>query len=150
MLMIGLGFGGMQYNGIGFSNIRLPKNSDVYKYDSKYNTFPEEVFLHEFLHTLERNAKEREYKIPELHDNEKYGYYKDNKEGLKKWYRAYMNATIYDSNKNQNIGLPNEIYKYKPAKKTSFKDETKLYLLDEPENILEVIKIIIKKIKEML
>ena len=46
----------------------------MYKYDSRINTFPEEVFLHEFLHSLERNAQEYGYTIPALHDNEKYGY----------------------------------------------------------------------------
>ena len=48
----------MEYNQIGFSNIRMPddRNSNMYTY-SIYNTFPQEVFLHEFLHTLERNEK---------------------------------------------------------------------------------------------
>ena len=66
----------MDYYGIGFSNIRLPNDSKsyIYKYDSRINAFPEEVFLHEFLHTLERNAKEYGYERPELHDYEKYGY----------------------------------------------------------------------------
>lgn len=40
----------MDYYGIGFSNIRLPNDSKsyIYKYDSRINAFPEEVFLHEF------------------------------------------------------------------------------------------------------
>ena len=44
----------MDYYGIGFSNIRLPNDSKsyIYKYDSRINAFPEEVFLHEFLHSL--------------------------------------------------------------------------------------------------
>ena len=66
----------MDYYGIGFSNIRLPneEKSYIYKYKTGVNQFPEEVFLHEFLHTLERNAKEYGYERPELHDYEKYGY----------------------------------------------------------------------------
>ena len=66
----------MHYYGIGFSNIRLPNdsNSYIYKYNSRINAFPEEVFLHEFLHSLERNADEYGYERPELHDYEKYGY----------------------------------------------------------------------------
>ena len=53
----------MDYYGIGFSNIRLPNSSKsyIYKYDTRINTFPEEVFLHEFLHSLERTAKEYGY-----------------------------------------------------------------------------------------
>ena len=37
----------------------------IYKYDSRINAFPEEVFLHEFLHSLERNAQEYGYDRPE-------------------------------------------------------------------------------------
>ena len=60
----------MDYYGIGFSNIRLPNDSKnyIYKYNTLVNTFPEEVFLHEFLHSLERTATEYGYEIPELHD----------------------------------------------------------------------------------
>ena len=66
----------MDYYGIGYSNIRLPNSSKsyIYKYNTRINTFPEEVFLHEFLHSLERTAEEYDYKIPALHDYEKYGY----------------------------------------------------------------------------
>jgi len=47
------------YN-IGFSTIRLSTNekSYTYKYQLGINTFPEETYLHEFLHTLERNCME--------------------------------------------------------------------------------------------
>ena len=56
--------------------------------------FPEEVFLHEFLHTLERNSKEYGYEVPALHDYEKYNYSDDRYDGLRKWYIAYMNGMI--------------------------------------------------------
>ena len=66
----------MDFNGIGFSNIRLPNDtaSYIYTYNSYINTFPEEVFIHEYLHSLERILQERDYIIPELHDYNKYGY----------------------------------------------------------------------------
>ena len=53
-----IGLGAMDYYGIGFSNIRLPNDSKsyIYKYNTRINTFPEEVLLHEFLHSLERTA----------------------------------------------------------------------------------------------
>ena len=65
----------MDYYGIGFSNIRLPNDSRsyIYKYNSSINQFPEEVFLHEFLHSLERTAKEYGYNRPELHSYQQYG-----------------------------------------------------------------------------
>ena len=66
----------MDLYGIGYSNIRLPndKSSYIYTYNPRINTFPEEVFIHEYLHSLERILQERGYDIPELHDNNKYGY----------------------------------------------------------------------------
>ena len=71
-----IGLGGMDYLGIGFSNIRLPneERNYTYKYDTRVNTFPEEVFIHEFLHSLERIAKENGLQRPELHDYAQYGY----------------------------------------------------------------------------
>lgn len=141
----------MQYNGIGFSNIRVTENiNNIYKYNANRNVFPEEVYLHEFLHTLEKNSIERDYNIPELHDNEKYGYYKDNKKGLKDWYEAYMNKKIKDDSNNSFIGLPEEIYKYKPTNESNFEYGTKLDLLKEPENIIQQLEIMIKKIKEII
>lgn len=140
-----IGLGGMDYLGIGFSNIRLP-NSDrsyTYKYDSRVNTFPEEVFIHEFLHSLERNAKEYGYDIPRLHDYEKYGYVEEKLVGLKKWYKDYMNCNIKTN--NGNIGLNRDIYKYKPNSEEDFKFSYKLDEFKEPKNIIEELRQIITK-----
>ena len=103
----------MDYYGIGFSNIRLPNDekSYIYKYKTGVNQFPEEVFLHEFLHTLERNAKEYGYERPELHDYEKYGYKNEKLYGQEKWYKDYMNKNIETT--SGKIGLPEEIYTLK-------------------------------------
>ena len=135
-----IGLGGMDYLGIGFSNIRIPDDNFnyAYKYNTRFNTFPEEVFLHEFLHTLERNSKEFGYEIPALHDNEKYGYKEEKGSGLKKWYEDYMNKEIVcDKIK---IGIPSEIYNYKPVNEKNFQTSLKLQAFEEPKNIIEVIK----------
>ena len=53
-----IGLGSMRYDSIGFSDIRMPndlQHSTMYKYDIRNDTFPEEVFVHEFLHSLERS-----------------------------------------------------------------------------------------------
>ena len=115
-----IGLGAMDYYGIGFSNIRLPNDSRsyIYKYNTRVNTFPEEVFLHEFLHSLERDATEYGYKIPELHDYQKYGYKNELLIGQKKWYTDYMNCNI--NSNGTKIGLPEEVYRLKPAKQTDF------------------------------
>ncbi len=144
-----IGLGGTEYLGIGFSNIRLP-NSDksyIYKYNERINTFPEEVFIHEFCHTLERNSEEWGYETPALHDNEKYGYKNQSLEGLKAWYGVYMTKSI--NNAGKKIGIDSKVYTTKPNKNDDFKYSYKMDSLDEPENIIEEIKIIINKIPKM-
>lgn len=136
----------MDYYGIGFSNIRLPNSSKsyIYKYSSSVNTFPEEVFLHEFLHSLERNSKEYGYSRPELHDYKKYGYKNEALIGQKKWYKDYMNKNIKTT--SGKIGLPKQIYKLKPAKNSNFKHSYNMDEFKEPENIIQDIGQIISKL----
>ena len=142
-----IGLGSMEYRGIGFSNIRLPDDDSnyIYKYDTRANIFPEEVFIHEFLHTLERNAQEYGYERPELHDNEKYGYKNKQFIGLKEWYQDYMNKEI-KTKSGEKIGLPSEIFIKKPAKITDFEFSHKLDYFNEPENIIEELSNITHKI----
>lgn len=123
-----IGLGGMDYYGIGFSNIRLPNSSYsyMYKYDSRVNLFPEEVFLHEFLHSLERNSLEYGYERPELHSYGEYGYSEEKLIGLKKWYQDYMNCTI-----KGNIGLNKIVYTLKPTKKSQFEYAIKINEFEE-------------------
>lgn len=141
-----IGLGSMDYYGIGYSNIRLPNSSRsyIYRYNERINTFPEEVFLHEFLHSLERTAEEYGYTIPALHDNEKYNYKNQMLTGLKDWYKVYMNKQIKSS--NGLIGLPNEIYRLKPAKNADFKYSYVIDEFHEPQNIIEEIKQLFKNV----
>ena len=135
-----IGLGAMDYYGIGFSNIRLPNENKnyVYKYNSSINIFPEEVLLHEFLHSLERNSKEYGYEVPALHDYEKYGYKNELLIGQKRWYTAYINKTIeYEGGA---IGLPPEIYTLKPAKKSNFRISEQIDEFKQPQNIIEEIE----------
>lgn len=144
-----IGLGGMTYSGVGFSNIRMPddRNNLVYKFNYNINTFPEEVFIHEFLHTLERNAKEYNYERPEVHDYATYGYKEDSKQGLKEWYTDYMNKTIkYNGTL---IGLPPEIYTCKPAHKSNFKYAVEVPAFKEPHGVIEVSQSIIQRIKKL-
>lgn len=131
----------MDYYGIGFSNIRLPNDSKsyIYKYNARINTFPEEVLLHEFLHSLERNAEEYGFERPELHDYQTYGYQNEALIGQKKWYTDYMNQNI--ETVNGKIGLPPEIYTLKPAKSSNFVYSYQIEnVFEEPENIIEEIR----------
>lgn len=139
----------MEYLGVGYSNIRLPDSETnyAYKYNYNYNTFPEEVYVHEFLHTLERNAESYGYEIPNLHDYSQYGYSDDKLTGLKEWYIAYMNQEIdYNGTK---IGLPAEIYTYNPVHESDFKYSMELDALQEPKNIIEVIRSLFKRVSNL-
>lgn len=132
----------MDLYGIGFSNIRMSnvKNDYTYKYDYRINTFPEEVFIHEFLHTLERNLVEDGYEIPALHDYEKYGYKEERLIGLKNWYEDYMNCKILDETTKEYVGLNKITYTLKPVHESDFKYSVEIEFNKEPQNILEEIK----------
>ena len=140
----------MDYYGIGFSNIRLPNDTEsyIYKYNTRINQFPEEVLLHEFLHSLERNAEEYGYEVPALHDYEKYGYKNERLIGQKEWYEDYMNKNIEAA--EGKIGLPEEIYTLKPAKSNNFQNAYKLEEFKEPQNLVEEIKQILRQVGQRL
>ena len=141
-----VGLGAMEYYGLGYSNIRLlnKDNNYLYRYNARVNTFPEEVFVHEFLHTYERILQEYGYKIPELHDYSKYGYTNSGTDGLKQWYADYMTCNI--KTENGNIGLDPIVYTIKPAKASDFTNSTEVErAFYEPQNIFEKIIQIFKK-----
>lgn len=136
-------------NDIGFSNIRIPnENADLLYTYSNFNIFPEEVFIHEFLHNLERIENEYNHEIPELHSYEKYGYFENNIDGLKKWYTDYMMCNINDSK----IGLSKNVYRIKPIHDSCFKNSINLTeeQFYEPDNLVEDIKALIEKFKDFL
>lgn len=139
----------MDLNGIGYSNIRLPNNSGsyIYTYNSYINTFPEEVFIHEFLHTLERILKERNYNIPELHDNKKYGYENERLIGLEKWYGDYMTCNI--DSENGKIGLNEIVYTLTPPAESDFEYGIEIEYYKEPQNIIEDIINIFANLKSI-
>ncbi len=143
---IGWVFGGMDYRNVGYSNIRIPEDDKdyTYKYDYRANTFPEEVFVHEFLHTLERNAEEYGYEVPALHDSSRYGYQSEPFIRLKNWYQDYMNREIdYQGAK---IGLPAEIYAIKPVKTSNFEFSNTIEAFAEPDSILEEIQMMFGRV----
>lgn len=144
-----VGLGGIDYYGIGFSNIRLPDNlnSYIYRYDPSINTFPEEVYIHEFLHTLERNEKEYGNEdIANIHNYEEFGYNRDGANGLRNWYTAYMQNSIRYTD-GTSAGLTSNAYNSKPIHQSDFKYSYELNDLDEPQNILEEISSLAKRIK---
>lgn len=142
-----VGLGAMDYFGIGFSNMRLPKNIPALYVYGPNNQFPEEVFVHEFLHTLERNSQEHGYERPRLHDYTKYGYQEEAAIGLKRWYEVYMNQTI--RTREGNIGLNPIVYTLKPAKTSEFQFSYEMEDLKEPTTIKARLDSIIYKVKSL-
>ena len=140
-----IGLGNMQYCGKGYSNIRITEeDTGIYQFSNK-NTFPEEVFLHEFLHTLERNSAEYGYEVPALHDYANYGYSESRTDGLRAWYKDYMNKEIKYNGKY--IGLPEEIYAYSTIQPSNFVYSNKLNYLDAPHNLIEIVQSLGARIK---
>ena len=137
----------MDLHGIGYSNIRLPndKSSYVYTYDPGINTFPEEVFIHEFLHSLERILQERNYEIPELHDYEVYGYENQNLIGLRDWYADYMTCNI-QTNSGNKVGLDEVVYTLTPPAGSDFRYSLEVEFNNEPNNLIEETKTLFKAV----
>lgn len=142
----------MDLYGIGFSNIRFASDdiNYVYNYSTRINTFSEEVFIHEFLHTLERICKEHGYPVVDLHDNEVYGYDSGNINGLEDWYEDYMRCEILDERTNQYVGLYEKVYSYKPVNENNFKFAVEIDFNYEPNNIIEEIKSLFNVIAEVI
>lgn len=134
----------MDYLDVGFSNIRLPNDADsyIYRYDSRINIFPEEVYIHEFLHTLERISRENGLEYPFLHDYAQYGYENNKLEGLRKWYGDFMTRKI--NSNGTYIGLDPKVYSIKPVHKEDFANSITVTFDNNPDNIFEEVQYIIK------
>ena len=104
------------------------------------------MFVHEFIHTLERNEMENGNNIAELHSYAEYGYTQDAYTGLKTWYEDYMQNTIKGG---ENKGLTDFAYTSKPIHNSNFNYPIELDDLDEPKNIIEEINSIIKRVVKL-
>ena len=140
-----IGLGGMNYQDIGFANIRLPNDdkSYVFRYNPTVNLFPEEAFIHEFLHTAENISRDNAYLFPILHNYEEYGYKVEPLVSLKKWYEDYMSKNIVSTH-GAKIGIDPEVYKIKPIHKSAFDNSMEIEFDTDPDNIIEEIRNIFK------
>lgn len=132
----------MDLYGIGFANIRFANDEANYIHEHNYriNTFAEEVFIHEFIHTLERISKEHGFDTVDLHEHERYGYEESGINRLSEWYEDYMKCTILDKNTNQYVGLNPKVYVLKPVNELNFRFPIEVIFNEEPSNIFEEIK----------
>ena len=140
----------MDYYGIGYSNIRLPNSSKsyVYKYDARINTFPEEVFIHEFLHNLERVSRDYELDYIPIHNYSDYGYASETASKLKRWYTDFLNKEIIYNKLGDKGGIDDSVYDLaNPVDNSNFINTTIIEFDNEPENFIEGITLLIKTIK---
>ena len=138
-----VGLGSMVYDSIGFSNIRISDSTlKTYQYSS-FNYFPEEVLLHEFLHTLERNSNRLGNKTIALHDNEKYGYQSESGYGLRQWYLDYIQKKI-----NGKLGLEEEVFYTQPVSQKNFSKRN--IVTDDLYNQQNIVQKIIEKISKII
>ena len=139
----------MYYNSIGYSNIRLPITYEhgrhMFVYDRNRNTFPEEVFVHEFLHSLETVCKEEGIAYPSIHDYSNFGYQNNAKSKLKTWYTDFLNMEITNEFTDEFYGLEEEVYSLaNPTNSSSFNGSNFVEFDKEPENIIDAIKLLCK------
>lgn len=142
----------MDLYGIGFSNIRFASDDTnyIYNYNYRVNTFPEEVFMHEFLHTLERTSEEHGYEIVNLHNYEAYGYDDSGTNGLAEWYKDFLRCKILDKKTNEYVGLNENVYTYKPVNEINFRFAIEVKFNDEPKNLFEEIRSLFNVVIETL
>lgn len=147
-----VGLGGMHYNNIGYSNIRLPVTNNngrhMFKYDRLKNTFPEEVFIHEFLHNLERVSRDYELDYIPIHNYSDYGYASETASKLKRWYTDFLNKEIIYNKLGDKGGIDDSVYDLaNPVDNSNFINTTIIEFDNEPENFIEGITLLIKTIK---
>lgn len=142
----------MDLYGIGFSNVRFASDDTnyIHQYNYRINTFSEEVFMHEFLHTLERISQEHGYDTINLHDYEKYGYEEEGVIGLKNWYEDYLRHEILDEKTDKYVGLDERVFSLKPENENNFKYAIEVEFNEEPSNILEEIKSLFNVVTEAI
>lgn len=137
-----VGLGSMIYDNIGYSNIRISDKVLGTYQSSNINFFTEEVMLHEFLHTLERNSMLLNNQTIALHDYEKYGYKSEGRYGLRKWYLDYMQKNV-----NGNLGLEKEAFHTQPVSEKNFKSRKNITeILYNRQNFVQKMSEAISKI----
>ena len=97
----------MDYYGIGYSNIRLPNSSKsyVYRYNTKINTFPEEVYT---LKPAKNTNFKYSYDLDEFHEPQNFI------EGINQLFRNLVHnakniGNLFNKNKNQNMEINNVV-----------------------------------------
>ena len=63
------------------------------------------------------------------------------------WYADYMNCKILDKKTNKYVGLNSNVYTLKPTHQSNFSYTLELEFNEEPENLIEEIKEILKVVK---
>ncbi|MFO0793392.1 MAG: hypothetical protein U0586_04940, partial [Candidatus Brocadiaceae bacterium] len=98
-----VGTWGSVTNGAGYAMVQLPINFQAWG-----STYPEEIIVHEWLHTVEGFYRGFGYAVPSLHDAEKYGYKPDGNGSWHRWYEDYMQNKVWNGTKY--VGVPSDAW----------------------------------------
>ncbi len=114
----GLGQGPSEYsNGAGYAFVRFLDEADDPVYwastPSENVPYPEETYVHEWIHEIEQHFANMGLIIPSPHDAEKYGYQKHNGNWLYDYYADILGCRIWDGEKY--IGVPEYAWEYTPS-----------------------------------
>ncbi|GHU87270.1 hypothetical protein FACS1894202_01270 [Clostridia bacterium] len=106
-------------NSAGYSFVAfLDGDMSWYMATTADNPYPEEVFVHEWLHQLEAFYRGKGYTFPGVDDSIIYGYKNALTIGYNGWHVYYgdiMKCTVYDSNLDKYIGMTAEMWRIKPS-----------------------------------
>ncbi|MGL5087404.1 MAG: hypothetical protein ACRC68_17085 [Clostridium sp.] len=113
----GLGMGPTDdANGATYAAVRLfDSDHSLWYFDPRNAEYPEEVFIHEWLHGVEQTLAQKGYAGPWTHDAEEYGYTTNNRGSWNSWYRDLMQGNITDPATGKKIGITPDLWKIKPT-----------------------------------
>ena len=106
-------------NGAGYAFVRFLEGTDTdwYLVPTTDNPYPEEVYVHEWIHQIEGHYNAKGFSVPSADDALKYGY-TDLTEGAGGWYRFYediLSCNVLDPVTGKRIGVPGTAWADKPS-----------------------------------
>jgi hypothetical protein len=108
-------------NGAGYSFVAfLDGDADWYMTATSDNPYPEEVYVHEWLHQLESFYRDKGYEFPGIDeaDTAAYGYIRANSIGYNGWHIFYadiMSGKVYNKVTKKYIGITSEMWHLTPT-----------------------------------
>lgn len=110
---------------MGYGVIQMLPGEDYWYFEKSEDIpYPEEVWVHEFLHGLEFFYSSMGYPMPELDNGGAYGYQRTSQvvHGWRKFYEDFLCGRVYDENTRHTAGVKPEMWRMRPHKTPAFWD----------------------------